>query len=267
MQKNRKSSFAFRDIIFLAITSIFIAITACKTKTDLSSIPVALVNLRGATLEFSCVNVDECFADIDLTQQISELNTSDAPLRINSAYYIDSSLLYIFLGRSGGEFLLKINPKTGDTKILDISEMMPLIAIRPVHGRLVIAWTKGTVGIIQDDFTMKKVELGKGIYHFTESEHESLLAYGEPFYQDGKMWASIFMVNVNTGDFEEKIFEGPEAEQSGSGQAIETGQKYIFGSILNVSSDLNYMYYLYQVGKDQQTVTSLTLAKFDLLTH
>jgi hypothetical protein len=166
--------------------------------------------------------------------------------------------------------LVKINPETKQAQFLDISPWKSLLIPKlrkPVHGKMVIGTTQGKIGIVQDDFSLKEIDLGGAMNGFIEADNSRMIAYGDHFLRDGKMWARVFIIDIDSRNLEQRLLEGPEAEEGGSGKPYLQGKRYIFGPILNISRDLNYMYYLYSWGTDGNSTTPLSLGMFDLTTQ
>jgi hypothetical protein len=267
--------------ITLAIISVLIVIVAVvflagpnnkdpSATTIGSPLPITVIFLDGSTIHFHCLDGQKCFTDVDLGEQIRAANNPDThPLRIGFAYYGKDSTLYILLVGAIGQYLAKVNLITEEAQILDpapfIGGLFPGMS-NMVHGKLVLATVDGKIGIVQDDFSVKTIDLKAPILDFIEANNSKIAAIStSSLLQDGTGQANIFLVDVNTDEIEKKILNSP---QQGSWWFVGVDQdiKHLFwlpaGNNATYSNVLNV--FDLQAQKDD---LSVPISNFDALTY
>lgn len=194
---------------------------------------LAIVLLDGSLIHFHCFGTPDCPSDIDLGDEFKTRNRQDRPITIESAFWGSANTAYFFLVGSGVEELVKFDFKTNQFQIMDLSTQLFESATglpklrKTINGKIVIATTQGKLGIVQNDFSLKRVTLGGSIYGFTEMDRETLLAYGRGKLEDDGVGVNAFLVNIETGVVQDKSFIVPVA-----------------GLLLNMSGNMQYVYLL-----------------------
>jgi hypothetical protein len=186
--------------------------------------PIAILYLDGSIIHFHCLDTEKCFLDIDLGDPIRVHNGTHTPLSLRSVYYGNDSMIYIEIGGSIWDYLVKINPRTNHVQLLDTnvpslsprSDVSPMFlpgGIKMIHGKIVLGTTDGKIGIVQDDFSLKTIELGSPIRDFIEANDSRIAAVSadDSSLPNGELQAKIFLIDINSGEVEEKIFNGPQA--------------------------------------------------------
>ena len=194
---------------------------------------IAIALLDGSVIHFQCFDTTDCPKDFDLGDEIKAMNRPDRPITIESAFWSNPNTAYFFLDGSGVNELAKLDFKTNQSKIMDLAPlhldsatMLPKLR-KTINGKIVVATTQGNLGIVQNDFSMKQIILSGSIYGFTEVNHSTLLAYGGGKLVNEGMGVNAFLVNIDTGEVQNKSFSVP-----------------VSGLLLNMSGDMRYIYYL-----------------------
>lgn len=194
---------------------------------------IAIALLDGSVIHFQCFDTTDCPKDFDLGDEIKAMNRPDRPITIESAFWSNPDTVYFFLVGSGVTELAKVDFKTNQSKIMDLTTlhlesatMLPILR-KTINGKIVVATTDGSLGIVQNDFSMKQITLGGSIYGFTEVNHSTLLAYGRGKLENEGMGVNVFLVNIDTGEVQNRSFSVP-----------------FTGLLVNMSGDMRYIYYL-----------------------
>lgn len=203
-------------------------------------VPVALF-LDDSTIHFHCLESPKCFPDIDLGNLVRKINgTNQYPLSLLSAYYGGDSIIYLHIGGSVWDYLVKINLQKGQVQYLNINisslssrpDFLPMFLpgeMKMIHGKIVVGTVDGKLGIVQDDFSLKTIDLESPIQDFIEATGSKVAVVGyESTLQNGKTQENIFLVDVTSGEIEEKIFNGPQAG----------------GLTVTIDKDLHYLYWV-----------------------
>jgi hypothetical protein len=196
--------------------------------------PITILYLDGSVIHFHCLDTQKCFSDVDVANPIRTLNDPKKhPLSLWSAYYGNDSTIYLEIGGSIWDDLVKINSQTNQVQFLDISvpslsprsDVLPMFlpgGIKMIHGKIVVGTTDGRIGIVQDDFSLKTIDLGSPIRDFIEANNAkvAVVSADDSSLPNGKLQAKIFLIDINSGKVEEKLFKGPQAK----GQIVTVDQ-------------------------------------------
>lgn len=231
-----------------------------------TTIPVlAALSLDGSIIHFHCLDSSKCFPDIDLGNLIRKINgTNQYPLSLLSAYYCEDSIIYLNIGGSVWDYLVKISLQKGQVQYLNINvsslssraDFLPMFlpgGMKMIHGKIVVGTVDGKIGIVQDDFSLKTIDLGISIQDFIEATGSKVAAVGyESTLQNGKTQEKIFLIDVTTGEVEEKTFDGPQPG----------------GVMVTIDKDVHYLYWV-SADNEAYWVPSgnPTLHRFDMQTQ
>lgn len=205
---------------------------------ELSEPALTSLYMDGSIIRFYCLDTSKCFPDVDLGDPIKTLNDPNAhPLSLWSAYYGNDSMIYLVIGGSIWAYLIEINPQTSQVRYLDINvpslssraDDLPMFlpaGLKMIHGKIVIGTTDGKIGIMQDDLSLKTIDLKEPIRNFIEV-NDSQAAFVSQLQNDKKQ-GKVFLVDVNSGMVEEKIFNDPQED----------------GQIITVDSGIHNLYWV-----------------------
>lgn len=238
------------SIIFLAGAQIgkFLSHEANK-----DTFPVTIFYLDGSILHFKCLGTSECNKDVDLGDQIKLANTpNEHPLHIISALQDDHSNLYIILSGSIWNYLAKVNLATNQVQILDLNVLSSSGPNPPfffpkeadlIGGHMVLATTDGKIGIIQDDFTIKTIDLKVPVFDFFESTGSRIaIISADNRLQNSKLHMAVYFINVISDEVEERTVDGPQE----SGWIVTTDQEikhlYWMGSHDSLPDDILHVF-------------------------
>jgi hypothetical protein len=227
------------------------------TPTEPSPPPITTVYMDSSVVHFNCLNTSSCFSDIDLSDQIKKITYPDNyPLYLESAFYGHDARIYLTLGGSIWFYLVRVDPQTSKIQLLnlnvpslssrpDILPIMPMFlpgGVKMIHNKLVVATADGKIGIVQDNFSLKTIDLGSSIRDFIEANNSTLVALSsDSHFHNGKVQLKVFVVDINLGRVREKILNGPQE-----------------GDVFTLSPDLNNVY---------STTSDDTLHLFDVQTQ
>ena len=214
--------------------------------TPLSTIPPpTILYLDGSIIHFYCMDTPACFSDIDLGEPIKTLNDPNHhPLSLRFATYDRDSMLYLHIAGSIWDYLVKINPQTKQIQFLELnaqslssqtggsSTFLPA-GLKMIHGKIVIGTAEGKIGIVQDDFSLKTIDLKESIRDFIETNDSKAVFISQ--LQSEETQVKVFLVDVNSGIVEERTINKPQ----------EDGQIVTFD---------NRLQYLYWVSSENKTL-------------
>lgn len=251
---------AFLLLAFMSVFSYFnnavrkVSVPPSLEAAPLSAFPMpAALYLDGAIIHFHCLDTPACFSDIDLGDPIKTLNDPNAhPLSLQSAYYGKDSMIYLVIGGSIWEYLVEINPRTSQVRYLDINApsmssragVLPMLlpgGIKMIHGKIIVGTTDGKIGIVQDSFSLKVIDLKSPIRDFIEVNDSKIAVIAQEKYLENEAaQEKVFLVDVKSGAIEEKNFNGSRKG----------------GQMVTVDGDIHNLYW---VSSDNST-----LNKFDI---
>ena len=181
--------------------------------------------LDNSIIHFMCLETSRCFGDVDLGNEIKEANNLvEHPLSLISAYHGRDSKLYLHLSGSIWNYLVRVDLITNQVQTLDLNDpslfdsafphFLPGIG-RLIHGKVVIATTTGKIGIVHDDFSLKVIDLKAPVFDFIQaSDSKIAVVSADSRLLKGKKQVKIFLIDVDSSEFEEKTFDGPRADDS-----------------------------------------------------
>src|SRR5437762_3590596 len=112
---------------YLVVASFLCILVGCAPiETQLPEVikqnPITLLYLDKSVIHFYCLDAPSCFPDVDLGDPIRTLNDpKEHPFSLWSAYYDHDSILYLNIGGSIWDYLVKVNPQTGEVEYLDLN--------------------------------------------------------------------------------------------------------------------------------------------------
>lgn len=265
-----KKYFIVASLIILVILLSIVFLSNQKNRNSFSiaanqdTSPVAILYLDGSIIHFNCLSTSACYQDIDLGNQIKLANNpAEHPLYMISALHDNNSNLYLVLSGSIWNYLAKVNLETGKTQILDLNVLSTPTTNNPptffpkeaelIDGKVVVATTDGTLGIVQDDFSIKTIDLQHPIFDFIEtSDSKIAIISGDNRLQNNKIHVKIFVVDVNSGKVEERAVEGPN--ESGWIVTVDQDIKHLYWIGTNNSLPDNVLH-MFDIGAQKETTS------------
>jgi hypothetical protein len=176
--------------------------------------PVTAIYLDGSILRFDCLDTSKCFADVDLGAKVKAANPGEFGLELGFAFYDENSMLYMSLSGSRGQFLVKVDPRKGQAQILGptpfLGGLFPGMAVI-IQDKLVMATNDGKISIVQDDFSVKTIDLKAPIQDIIETYDSGVAVISaNSLLQNGKSQLKVLLVDVNTGHVEEVKIANPQ---------------------------------------------------------
>jgi hypothetical protein len=254
--ENRQNRLIILGISLIGVLA-FISLFSCYNRTRKSTSPsastqpfaqatfpsITILYLDGSIIHFDCLDTPKkCFSDVDLSDPIRTLNDlNQHPFFLSSAHYGRDSMIYLNIGGSIWNYLVKISPQTNHVQILNLnvpslssrSDILPMFlpgGVKMIHGKIVLGTTNGKIGIVQDDFSLKTIDIGSPIRDFIEANDSKIAAVSanDGSLLNGELQAKIFLIDINSGEVEEKILTGPQAR----------------GSIVTVDKNIRNLYWV-----------------------
>ena len=177
--------------------------------------PVTAIYLNGSTLHFVCLDTSKCFADVDLGAKIKAIYQNEFNPHLGFAYYDENWILYMLIEGSFERFLVKVDPRTGQVQILDptpfLEGLSPGGMAIMIQDKLVMATVDGKISIVQDDFSVKTIDIKAPILDIIETYDSRVAAISaKSLLQNGKSQPKLLLVDVNTGHVEEEKIANPQ---------------------------------------------------------
>jgi hypothetical protein len=239
-------------------------------------LPVAALYLDGYTLHFLCLDAPVCFPDVDLTDAIDVGDQpGQHPLAPISAYYGRDSSVWVFLSGSIWNYLAKIDLRTSQAQVLDLNAPalstnngVPMFLPgtgKMIHGRIVVATTDGKLGIVQDDLSLRVIDLKNPLFDLIEVDDTELAALSTSRFRAGKLELTVFIVDVETGESQERKLDTPVARGEIVTLSQDLGRVYSIDSDVLSVYDMNTQAMLLSapISRDESiTYSSLTSARY-----
>jgi hypothetical protein len=268
---------AIAGVLVVAIAGIIFIETIHKGTSAAAiqnHLPITILYLDGSIVHFNCLDASKCFPDIDLGNQIKTANNPDEhPLEISVAYYGNGSIFYLLLTGSAGQYLAKVNLETRRVQILDPSPFIgglgPGMA-SIVQSKLVLVTVDGKISIVQDEFSVKTIaDLKAPILDFIETKASKIAAIStDSLLQNGSRQIKIFLVNINSGDVEEKILNGPQEENWWFVTVDQDIKRIYLIPATGTDSYSTYINVLHMFDPQaQKNILSVPISNFDALTY
>lgn len=209
-----------------------------------NSLPyLTIAYLDGQSLIFECLEKDDCIRNIDL----SKIKLPGSSFRLGSVHYLDPVNIFAWLysDETNHGAVLRINRNTGEIMSIDLpsASLEGMIA----HGRLVFRdYNDSKIYIVQDDLSVKTVELGVDIFQLIEAGDNKIIAVNfQPLEQDGKTFIETFVIDVRSGEFDRELVRCPAFTDPLNLPNLESNEDTLAGWLITVSADLKYVYLFY----------------------
>lgn len=238
--------------------------TAKPTSNSVESSALLLPNrliiayLDAGYLVFECLDV-ECIKKFELSKAISLVS----PYQLESAYIISPTSIYVQLYSLSTHQRALLSIKVdGEVKEITIPDNASQGII--AHGRLILQdSSNNTIYIIQDDLTVKTVELEAEISQLIEADDENVLALNrQPLNQNGKTLIEVIQLNVSTGDKKQLLVNCPPFSDPLLLPGGRSSDDRLAGVLLTISTDLKFVYMFYNSEIGDEGLTQ-TLGVFD----
>jgi hypothetical protein len=257
-------------ILILALVGVIFTKTSRKNAPNTSiesHYPITILYLDGTIIHFACLNTQRCFPDIDLSGQIKTVSNPDKNLfQVDFAYYGKDSTLYLLVTGSTGQYLAKVNLETKQVQALNPVSFIGglnsgLASI--VQGKLVLATVDGKISIIQDNFSVKTIaDIKAPLLDFIEANDSKIAVISAlGLLREGSTQLKIFLVNIDSGDVEEKVFDVPQ-ERSWFFITIDKDLKYLYW----IPADNTYILHKFDL-QTQKNILSVPISNYDALTY
>lgn len=210
-------------------------------KTPMPQLTIAY--LDGQSLVFECLEKGVCIKNIDL----SKIKLPGSSFRLGTVHYLDPVNVFVWLysGETNHGAVLRINRNTGEVMSIDLpsASLEGMIA----HGRLVFRDYKDSkIYIVQDDLSVKTVELGSDIFQLIEADDNKIIAVNfQPIEQDEKTFIETFVIDVLSGEFARELVGCPAFTDPLNLPNLESNEDTLAGWLITVSADLKYVYLFY----------------------
>jgi hypothetical protein len=197
-------------IIFIQSIGKYSSIVAIKNLPS-----VTATYLDGSTLRFDCLDTSKCFTDVDLGAKVKAAYQNEFNPHLGFAYYDENGMLYMLIEGSFERFLVKVDPRTGQVQILDptpfLEGLSPGGMAIMIQDKLVMATVDGKISIVQDDFSVKTIDIKAPIQDIIETFDSWVAAISaNSLLQNGKSQVKVFLVDVNTSHVEEVKIANPQ---------------------------------------------------------
>lgn len=227
---------------------------------------VVVVRLVNHSLEFACLDNNNCLSNISL-------NNIEQPVTyIDSAFYRNSNTIDIILVRSDQIFvLLEIDLKNNQVKYITLpEETLPPLRIAHTDKHVVIGDQTGHVLFIQDGTIKDRVKLTSkanistiaGL--FIRDDDVVVVFSPVPVIENQKTYAQVWLIHLSDSSINSQLLQMPNFDHLEIGESPQSGAKYAFG-IIGVNEDLTNLYISYYLGKEENTA-QLMLGIFDTTT-
>ena len=238
--------------------------TACSPSTQFTDsdveYPVAVAFLDNGSIEFRCKEPADCFPSIELDNFGLE---NEQQVLLGSVFYLNPGRIGIFLRSGLSQYLVRIDGATEKIDILTLPENLEIVFLWETFRDKVIIANKGyhtgeNLWIIDEDFSIQSVpfELTGKLPTISNlvvsSDKHVLVLNGSPVEEDGKIFAQVFAVDVESFTAKEERFELSGMKIShGPNEVYVPESNYLF-KITNISPDLKNIYYFYHHYHDEE---------------
>jgi len=254
-----------RSTILLSGISIALFLFIYRTSGFGKQPSVVVVRLANNSLEFACLESENCPPDINLK------TITQPVIYIDAAFYRNPSTIDIVLVRADQIFvLLEIDLKNNQVEYTTLpEETLPPIRLAYTDAQVIIGDQTGRVLFIQNGEIKSRVKLtGKdnisNIAGLFVRDDEVVVFSPVPVIENQKTYAQVWLIPLSDSRISRQLLQTPNFDHLEIGESPQSGAKYAF-RIIGVSKDLTHLYISYYLGKEENTAQQM-LGIFDTTT-
>jgi len=191
---------------------------------------------------------------------------SEYPVYASRPMMDDDGIIYVPTQRIGPDLggNIYLVSENGLVEEIDLITEYLSFTFYYFYGRMVLAGHK-TIRIVEPDHSTKTINLqiGDGLYGLVKGKENEIIVFAnQPVEKEGKQFAEVLIINLNSNEITEKLFPAPHFEEL-SEASPSPGIKYGL-MFIGVSPDLKTLYYSYQeVEETGDNVFHTRLGAFD----